>query len=272
MIDSINKIINGDSVEVLKQLPENSINLIITSPPYFGCRSYGNETVGREENPLDYIDKLLRFTVELKRVLAEDGSFYLNIGDVYYGTKGFSRNQGKYKRRTDKHYEEHKIAKPDGKYLQYKQLLLLPSRLAIKMQDDGWLLRNDLIWAKDNPIPAYSPDRRLPVYEHIFHFVKSEKYYFNYDKAKELDHHRDVISCGIEPYKKHEASFPEKLVYPLIVTTSRENDIVLDPFAGSGTVPYVAKKMKRRYIGIEINSEYCNIANERLSQGNLFDE
>ena len=266
----INKIICGDSLEVMKQLPDNSINLVVTSPPYFGCRVYGNETVGREENPLNYIAKLFEFTVEIKRILESNGSFYLNIGDLYYNTSGFSRNAGKYKRRTDKHYAEHKIAKPDGKYLQYKQLLLLPSRLAIKMQEDGWLLRNDVIWEKANPLPSHSPDRRLPVYEHIFHFVKSPKYYFDYEKAKELGHHRDVIKCGIEPYKKHEASFPEKLVYPFVVTTSRENDIVLDPFSGSGTVSYVAKKTKRRYIGVEINPEYCIMANERLNEDSLF--
>lgn len=188
-ISYLDQIICGDSKELLKKLPSNFIHLIITSPPYFGCRIYGNETLGREESPLDYVNNLLKFTTELKRVLHKEGSFYLNIGDVYFGTKGFIRNKGRYARKTDIHYKDHKIVKPDGKYLQYKQLLMLPERVAIGMQEQGWILRNKIIWEKPNPVPSYSPDRRYPV----------------------------------------------SLIKPLILTTSRENDIVLDSFIGSGT-------------------------------------
>lgn len=107
--DYLNKIIQGDTIDLTKQLPDNSINLIITSPPYFGCRVYGNETVGREADPRDYVKNMLKFTEEFKRVLHKEGSFYFNIGDVYFGTKGFIRNKGKYARKTDHHYKEHKI-------------------------------------------------------------------------------------------------------------------------------------------------------------------
>lgn len=261
-----NQIIPGDSLRVLREIPSDFINLIITSPPYFGCRVYGNETLGREENPMDYINHLFEFTVQLKRVLSTSGSLYLNLSNLYYGTKGFSRNQGTWKRKTDHHYRTHKIVKPDGKFLQYKQLLLLPAMLAIKMQEDGWILRNDLIWEKPRPIPSFSKDRRLPVYEHIFHFVKSKKYYFDYDIAKKLNSHRDVIKCDIEPYKEHQASFPEKLITPLILTTSKKNDIVLDPFGGSGTVGTVCVKNNRNYILIEKNEEYCKIAENRINE------
>jgi len=130
-IDFINKIICGDSLRLVKELPDNFVSLIITSPPYFGCRVYGNETLGREEHPLEYVSNLLKYSNELKRVLNKEGSFYLNIGDVYFGTKGFGRNKGRYGRKTDKHYKEHKITKPNGKYLQYKQLLMLPERVAV---------------------------------------------------------------------------------------------------------------------------------------------
>jgi len=267
--DFKDKIICGNSLEVLKDIPEDSINLVITSPPYFGCRVYGDETLGREENPLDYVSNLFEFMTEIKRVLHPNGSFYLNLGDVYFGTKGFSRNEGKFKRKTDGHYKEHKIAKEDGKYLQYKQLLLLPSRLAIKMQDDGWLLRNQVIWNKVNPLPSYSKDRRLPVYEYFFHFAKSKKYFFDYNKAKDMGHHRDIISHGIEAFGDHHATFPESLVEPFILTTSRENDIVLDPFCGAGTVPVVCKKNKRHYIGIELAEKNCIISENRLNETNL---
>jgi len=264
-----NKVIEGNSLEVLKTFPDECISLIITSPPYFGCRVYGDETVGREENPLDYLQSLFEFTVELKRVLKKDGSFYLNMGDVYFGDKGFSRNRGKYRRKTDKHYKEQKIVKSDGKYLQHKQLLLLPPRLAIMMQEDGWIVRNQNLWEKPNPIPSFSKDRRMPVYEYFYHFVKSQKYYFDYEMAKKLNHHRDIIKCGIEPFGEHQATFPEKLISPFIETTSRKGDLVLDPFGGSGTVGVVSQRKKRKYVLIELNPEFCEIARKRIKSGDM---
>ena len=219
-----NKIICDNTESLIKELPSNSINLIITSPPYFGCRVYGNETFGREENPIDYVNNLIELTIEFKRILNKEGSFYLNIGDIYFGTKGFSRNKGSYARKTDKNYFEHKIVKPDGKYLQYKQLLMLPERIAIGMQEQGWILRNKIIWEKPNPVPSYSPDRRYPVYEHIFHFVKSRKYFFDLEIAKKLNNHRDIYRNGIEPFKEHQASFPLSLIKPLINKNYQNND------------------------------------------------
>lgn len=271
-----NSIYVGDSCDVLKSFPSECVDLIVTSPPYFGCRVYGNETIGREESPHDYIENLFKVFKVMKKVLKPEGSLYLNIGDVFFGTKGFSRNSGTWVRKTDSHYKEHKISKEDGKYLQHKQLLMLPSRLAIKMQNDGWILRGNLIWEKPNPLPSHSPDRRLPVYENIFHFVKSKKYFFDYDKAKELSNHRDVIKCGIEAFGFHHASFPEKLIEPLILTTSRENDVVFDPFFGSGTVGLVAMKHKRKFIGIEINTEFSEKSKQRIeshfNQASIFDD
>jgi len=268
-LDFTDSIICGDSLTVLRSFPDNFVNLIITSPPYFGCRTYGDETLGRESDPRDYIDNLLEYTKELKRVLKPSGSFYLNIGDVYFGTKGFSRNKGKYKRKTDEHYKGHEIVKEDGKYLQHKQLLLIPPRLAIKMQEDGWILRNQNLWEKCNPIPSFSNDRRMPVYEYFYHFTKSKKYYFDFEMAKSLNHHRDIIKCGIEPFGDHQASFPEKLIYPFIKTTSKENDIVLDPFGGSGTVAVVAKRIDRKFILIELNKDYCDEAEKRLEENSM---
>ena len=210
---------------------------------------------------------LLKFTEALKRVLHPNGSFYLNIGDVYFGSKGFIRNKGSYARKTDHHYREHKIVKPDGRYLQHKQTLMLPERIAIGMQEQGWLLRNKIIWEKPNPVPSHSPDRRYPVYEHIFHFVKSRKYYFDLAEAKKHAHHRDVIRSGIEPFKNnHQASYPLSLINPLILTTSKPNDIVLDPFIGSGTTAVAAASHARRYIGFELNAAFCHISRKRLRE------
>ena len=264
-----NKIIHGDTLQLLENLPADCIKLILTSPPYFGARIYGNETIGREEDPRDYIINLLKFTLQLKRVLHSEGSFYLNIGDMYFGSKGFSRNKGRYARKTDHHYKEHKIIKPNGSYLQHKQLLMLPERLAIGMQEQGWILRNKIIWEKPNPVPSYSPDRRYPVYEHFFHFVKSKKYYFDLPTAKKLNHHRDVIRNGIEPFKKHQATFPLSLIKPFVLTTTKKNDLVLDPFMGSGTTAVACIELERKYLGFEINKEYYRDSLERISEVKL---
>ena len=260
----IDQIFCTDALEGMKQLSSSCIPLVITSPPYFGCRVYGNETLGREENPLSYVENLLLFTEEIKRILSDDGSFYLNIGDIYFGTKGFSRNKGRYARKTDTHYKEHKIVKPDGKYLQYKQLLMIPERVAIGMQLQGWILRNKIIWEKPNPVPSYSPDRRYPVYEYFFHFVKSRKYFFSLEIAKKYNHHRDIIRNGIEPFGSHQASYPLSLIKPFILTTSKENDIVLDPFMGSGTTAVAAIETHRKYLGFEINPVFYDESHKRI--------
>lgn len=262
------QILQGDALQLAQELPDECVDMIITSPPYFGCRVYGAETIGREENPLDYIEHLLDITALLKRKLASHGSFYLNMGDVYFGTKGFIRNKGSRARKTDIHYKEHKIipSQKDG-YLQYKQSLMLPERTAIKMQEQGWIVRNKIIWEKPNPIPSYSPDRRYPVYEHIFHFVKSKRYYFDLPLAKKLKHHRDIIRNGIEPFKDdHQASYPLSLIEPFVMTTTKEGDLILDPFMGSGTTAIAALKHNRHYLGFELNESFCRYAKKRISE------
>jgi len=279
--DVVNKLFNSSCKE-MKELADDTVDLVVTSPPYFGCRIYddGEEGLGREMDPRDFVDNLHEIMMEIHRVLKPTGSFYLNMGDSYYGNKGFSRNKGKYKRGTDDHYRDSEKYKEDGAYLQFKQLLMVPERLAIKMQDSGWILRNKIVWKKPNPLPAISKDRRQPIYEDIYHFVKSKKYYFDYDKSKELKCSKDIIECNIEPYKSfdgesHQATFPEKLITPLILTSSKEGDLVLDPFSGSGTTLAVAKKYNRCYIGYELSLKYCEIIKKRLSnqdyQQTMFD-
>jgi len=265
----------GDSSAIIGKLQPNSIDLVITSPPYFGCRKYSDneEEFGKEENPKTYIKNIVKVIHKLRKPLKETGSVYLNVGDIYFGTKGYSRCTGDYVRKASSQYENHNIVKEDGKYLQHKQRLMLPERIAIALQDKGWVLRNNIIWEKPNPMPSFSKDRRIPVYENIFHFVKNKKYFFDYDRAKELGHHRDVIRCSIEPYGNHIATFPEKLIVPFVETTSRAGDVVLDPFFGSGTVGKVAKDLNRKFVGIELNYEYCLLAKERIDKSvDMFNE
>lgn len=261
-----NKIFLESCEETINRLPEQSVDLILTSPPYFGCRVYGDETLGREEHPGEFVANIVDIFDSTKRILKDTGSLYLNMGDVYFGTKGFSRNKGKWKRKTYQHYKDHKIAKPDKKWLQHKQLLMIPPRVVASLQDRGWVLRNSIIWEKANPLPAYSKDRRLPCYEYIFHFVKSKKYYFDYPRAKELSHHRDVIKTAVKPFKNHPASFSEELISPLIETTCPVDGLVYDPFMGSGTTAWVAKKLNRNYLGSELNEEYYNLCLENLKE------
>ena len=261
----VNKVYLEDCTQTMEKMDDDFVDLVITSPPYFGCRQYGDETLGREEDPRDYVCNIVEIANLLKGVLKPTGSFYLNVGDVYFGTKGFSRNKGKFARKTDHHYKAHKIVKPDGMYLQHKQLLMLPSRICILMQNEGWVLRNNIIWEKANPIPSYSPDRRLPCYEHIFHFTKrNTKYYFDWDLAKELGSHRDIFHTTVKPFKNHPAAFTEEVIEPLIRTTSQEGDLIYDPFMGSGTTAVVAKKHGRDFIGSEVNPEYVDLCNENI--------
>lgn len=267
-----NMIVCGDASRVLRKIPDGSVDLVVTSPPYFGCRQYDDDSegLGREEDPRDYIQNTADIIQKLWPVLTDEGSLYLNVGDVYFGTKGFSRNEGKWSRRTDHQYKDHKIVKEDGKYLQHKQRLMLPQRIAIQLQDNGWILRNNIIWEKLNPLPCHAKDRRLPVYENIFHFVKQKKYHYDEKRAKELDHHRDVIRCSVEPYKDHVATFPEKLISPLIEISCPEGGLVLDPFLGGGTTAKVASDLGRRFIGIELSYQYCLFSKNRLEEQDMF--
>jgi site-specific DNA-methyltransferase (cytosine-N4-specific) len=261
--NDINVIYNGDCMDVLRAMPSDSVDLGITSPPYFGLREYGTELIGRELHPQDYIDNLLKVFAQVRRVLKSNGSMYIVIGDCFYGTKGFSRNTGKYRRKTDQHYRNHQIAPEDGKWLQHKQLLALHQRLTVGMQDMGWLLRSNIVWIKSNALPVIAHDRPRPVTERILFFSKSKKYYYDEATAKRLGRDKDVVTTSVETFKDHPASFPETLIEPLILISSKPGDRVLDPFLGSGTVAVVAKRNGRRYTGIELNKEYAESAQTR---------
>jgi site-specific DNA-methyltransferase (adenine-specific) len=200
----------------------------------------------------------------VRRVLAPDGSFYLNVADFSFGTKGLSRNTGKHRRRTDHHYHGRKVVRPTGGWLQDKQLLLIPPRIAHAMQDNGWLLRNRIVWEKANPMPAFSRDRRLRCHEDIYHFVKRPKYHFDLAMAKQLRSHRDFFRTPARPSGDHPASFGEEVVTPLVLTSSRPGDLVYDPFLGSGTTAVVAKRWGRRFAGSETNTAYYNSAARRI--------
>lgn len=194
----INKIYCGDTKQLMMELEEESIDVCITSPPYWGLRDYGVEgQIGLEEHPNQYIEKLVTVFHYLKKALKKTGSFYLNLGDTYFGgnlgvgqpedwesistdNKGAGFSSEKMK----KFVENRKKMMNEG-WLQPKQLMLIPSRTAMALQEDGWILRNDIIWHKPNPMPSSVKDRLNTTYEHIFHFVKSKKYYYDLDTIRE---------------------------------------------------------------------------------------
>lgn len=261
------KIIHGDTRSRIKELPDQSVNCVVTSPPYWGVRDYGVEDqIGAEPNIQDYINSLVSIFSDMRRVLKDDGTFWLNIGNTY--TSG-----GRKWRQEDKKNKgrgmSYRPPTPEG--LKKKDLIGVAWMLAMACQLDGWYLRNDIIWYKPNCQPESVKDRLTVSHEYLFMFSKSERYHFDQAAIKEscangngLKNKRTVWSINTEPCPEaHFAVFPKALVKPCILAGSRAGDTVLDPFYGTGTVGKVALELDRKCIGIELNSEYVNIAKKR---------
>ena len=285
----LNKIHQTDVLEGLKKLPDNSIDCVVTSPPYWALRDYGVKgQVGLEQSPQGYIDKICEIMKECKRVIKPAGTIWLNIGDSYYNLS--QRLNGKV------------VGRIKSNWLQPKQKLLTPYRIAIKCQDEiGLILRNDINWVKQlwnfktkisfgSSMPTGVKDRLNTVSESIFFFTKDQKYYFDLDsiripfKKETLNRSRyhskfktlcnpkgknpgDCVMFPLEPSREeHIAMFPKTLPEFCITAGCPKGGIVLDPFMGSGTTALVSKKLGRRFIGFEINAEYISIANQRLEE------
>ena len=296
----------GDNLFHLTNIPDNSVDMCVTSPPYYNLRDYKNSgQIGAENTVKDFVENLCKVFDEIHRILKPTGSCWVNIGDTY-----------------DK-----------------KKLLQVPSRFEIAMCDRGWHLRNEIIWSKPNPQPISSKDRFWGNHEKFFWFVKDvKKYYFNRDailvpqaeisirrmfsknnmsKRKDFNatskegfaissnsqdkhyarmreemgidkefNYEELIKSGKCPtrpefdtwnvpsvtYKgAHFAVYPPELIEKPILSCCPEQGIVIDPFMGSGTTGEVAKLNNRRYIGLELNPEYAILANERISKvGGIF--
>jgi site-specific DNA-methyltransferase (adenine-specific) len=279
--DLNNEIFLGNALITLQRFPSNSVDCIVTSPPYFGQRDYGvHGQIGNESDPQEYVNNLVLIFRECKRVLKETGTFWLNMGDKY--RKG--------------------------------NLLGMPWRVALALQDDGWILRNDIIWHKPNAMPHSAKNRLTTDHEYIFFFTKKVSGYF-YDQDAIREEHvtfsenskmkggrnhfgkkggtpekgknggnsnlhdarwdqafhpkgrnkRTVWNIPLSKFRDaHFAVFPERLIEPCILAGSPKGGLVLDPFFGAGTTGYVASRLLRKYVGIDINSEYIEIAKRRL--------
>lgn len=271
------EIINEDCLRALKKMSEGFFHMCVTSPPYFGLRDYGQATqIGLEKTPDQFIAKLVEVFREVRRVLRDDGTLWLNLGDCY-ATK-----------RSDH-------TKP-------KDLLMIPARAALALQEDGWYLRSHIIWHKPNVMPESVRDRPTNAHESIFLLTKSAKYYYDADAVREpfktandprnsADYKpkrqrnvggrqdgftrasgamtwpeggrnlRNVWSVNTKPFKgAHFATFPPDLIEPCIKAGCPKGGHVLDPFGGSGTTGAVARSLGRNATLIELNPEYVELA------------
>ena len=299
-------IFTGDAAVVLRDIPSATVDTCITSPPYYGLRDYGVVgQIGNESTPEDYINRLVEVFREVRRVLKDDGTLWIVIGDSYVGSgKGGGdptikqRNLGgsKYPRRNV--LKEHK---PKG-------LIGIPWLLAFALRSEGWYLRQDIIWHKPNAMPESVKDRCTRAHEYIFMLSKQAHYYYDHEAIKEpavstslkkfsdngkdkqrghgrrhagfngryseklkeegvptKRNRRSVWSVATRPYKEaHFAVFPQALIEPCVLASSKSGGIVLDPFAGSGTTGKVANGNNRSFIGIEINLAYVGIMRRRI--------
>ncbi len=258
----------GDAKVVLEVVPSRSFACCVTSPPYWGLRDYGiAHQIGAENDLTKYVRSLVEVFREVRRTLRDDGTLWLNLGDSY--TSGNRRWRDR-DRKNPARAMSYRPPTPKG--LKPKDLVGVPWRVAFALQEDGWYLRSDIIWYKPNCQPESVKDRTTRAHEYLFHFSKSEKYYYDHKAMREpcngngkLRNKRSVWAVNTEAFHDaHFATFPPALIEPCILAGSRRNDLVLDPFFGSGTVGAVCMNRTRRFLGIELNPEYAAIARRRL--------
>ena len=296
-------LISGDCRIALQSLPAKSIRTCVTSPPYWGLRDYGVDTqIGAEDSPDDYVTSMVEVFREVRRVLADDGTVWLNIGDTYASMRDSkavpdSLRKGNGGTAVPKAANRNP-ANLKAANIKHKDLIGIPWRLAFALQQDGWYIRQDIIWSKPNPMPESVRDRCTKSHEYVFLLTKRDKYFYDNEAIKEpardwgtrdrtngkyhnvgtgLTPHtgltksyekknkRSVWVITTKPFKgAHFAVMPEDLAVPCILAGSEIGDTVLDPFAGSGTTGVVALRHGRKFIGVELNPEYIKLAEKRI--------
>jgi site-specific DNA-methyltransferase (cytosine-N4-specific) len=262
------ELIVGDALHVLRSFRSGTFRCCVTSPPYWGLRDYGIPgQIGAEGQLSDYIDQLVAVFADVRRVLAEDGTLWLNLGDSYTSGNRTWRDTDK---KNPARAMSYRPPTPDG--LKPKDLIGVPWRVAFALQADGWYLRSEIIWHKPNCQPESVKDRPTLAHEHVFMLSKAERYYYDNEAIKEpangsghRRNRRSVWSINTDPFPAaHFATFPPALVEPCVQAGTEKGDLLLDPFIGSGTTGMVALRLGRRFVGIELNQDYVDIALERL--------
>jgi DNA modification methylase len=257
-------IIHGDVHRVLRQFPPGVFQSCVTSPPYWSLRDYGLAgQIGLEESVYEYLDTLVAAFEQVRRVLKDDGTLWLNVGDSF--TSG-----GRTWRAPDKKNPGRAMdvrpQTPEG--LKPKDLIGVPWRLALRLQEAGWYLRTDIVWSKPNAQPESVTDRPTRSHEYLFLLSKSERYYYDVRAVRGPNGRRlrtvwDV-NTQAAPGQTNFAIYPTALVRPCILSSTRESDLVLDPFFGTGTTGLVAAQLNRRFVGIELHHRYVEIAEMRI--------
>jgi site-specific DNA-methyltransferase (cytosine-N4-specific) len=303
----------GDALDQLRTLPDGSVDCIVTSPPYFGLRDYQTDgQYGLESSPAEYVETMRALFAEARRVLADDGTLWLNLGDSYVcSPKGSESKTHGLVGRSNHLTTPAGSGGKNGGGLAAKQLLGIPWRVAFALQDDGWILRNEIIWHKRNSMPEKAQDRLTNRHEHLFLLTKLPSYWFDLDAIRNpitperirrdghpernshvyaapgTNHgqgptslHRtanalgsnpgDVWDIPTRPYAAaHFAVFPIDLPVRCIKAGCKPGGTVLDPFSGSGTTGAAARQLGRRYVGIDLNPAYHDLAKARFAQGVL---
>lgn len=291
------KVLHGDAFALIRDLPVNSVDVILTSPPYWGLRTYNGEhnweirgewqggvdhpeevpsyewyrehggVLGLEPYPEWYIAHLVELFERARKVLRPGGSVWVNIGDTYFARWASIRDGGR--QGLGGHPRERRRT-PMGGYRQEKQLLLIPARFAIAMQERRWILRNDLIWYKPNVPPRPEKDRLRLAHEHFFHFVhrpKEGRAKYYYDISQTEPGGNDVTTVNVKAGQdNHTATFPEELITPRILSSCPPEGTLLDPFAGTGRALTVAMKNGRNAIGFELVKEYADAARKNIEE------
>ena len=293
------KIIQGNCVDKIKELEDNSIDCVVSSPPYFGLRDYGvDEQFGLEKTYQDYLANTVKVFETFKPKLKDTATIWWNVGDSYSSGKRKSTTNQSLRGNTN--YGVTRTPVQNG--IKEKDLLMIPNRVAIALQDAGWYIRSEIIWHKPNPMPESVKDRPTSCHEKIWLITKSKKYYYDADAIKEKSltfdnnirdrdttklnntpgrskmgglkennyltkNKRNVWTVTTKPFKgAHFATFPKDLIEPCIKAGCPEDGIVLDPFGGAGTTGIVASLNNRNSILIELNPEYIKLAKDRIEK------
>ena len=265
--DSSTIILHADAMQAAGILADAGLKFdcLVTSPPFYGQRDYGVQgQIGLEDDPQDYINKLVATFNSFLPILKPTGSIWVNLGDTYWSGRGQHRS-GEIKQDARRFGLRPQDKRRKGPWTRPKQLLLIPHRFAIAMQDSEWIVRNDNVWVKPNPIPDQVRDRCSVSHEYMFHLVRQRFYYFlreNVGRAIGDTILPPLDTWTVPPTRGgngHKAAFSEDLIALPIKATCPPNAIVLDPFGGSGTTLEFAKKNGFRAIGIDIKKEYCEL-------------
>jgi site-specific DNA-methyltransferase (adenine-specific) len=269
-------------------MPDKSAHCCVTSPPYWGQRDYGHDgQIGQEPTPAAFVAALVSLFAEVRRVLHDDGTLWLNLGDSYAANRGGTsmpaetlaggvsgRGDIDAKRGRESGYTPHRDPAAHG--LKHKDLIGMPWRVAFALQADGWYLRQDIIWHKPAPMPESVRDRCTKAHEYLFMLAKSERYYFdaaaiaepsaNQTDAMEMRNKRSVWTVPTASYAgAHFATFPPDLIRPCIRAGCPIGGTVLDPFNGAGTTGLACIEEGRDYIGLELNPDYVAMTKDRLT-------